>query len=642
MKQKSTSQSAFFNLRVLIGLFVVLTGVCLAVIGFGTFSGLTASSAKAQQAHKIINVAGLPPGFDCATIHDLGIDKQENLRAGSIMIACGESPGGSATSFGAFSQLLNIVTAPAAYGGTDVDIITGTDSISHPTQSETYTNANPDNPNQMVVTYNDSRTASANYSGASYSSDGGTTWTRLNPSPFASGHGTNFGDPVTLYNKPTSSFFAVFLATGCGGQGIGAWKSTDGGVTWVVGACIHSGSSDDRESGVADNNPSSPFFGRMYVSWNDFAVGGNLKVRYATDNGATWPNERQLAPASPFIRDTQVTVDKITGDVYVAGMNEGGGGLAGPRANKIYRSTDGGNTWTNTFTGANFSAPGRANCTANSYFVCMYSPDTWRHMGWGEPAAYNGVVSYVYAQHGAGSDAGDVEYIRSTDKGVTFSAPLKLNTDTTTRAQWQPNLSVSDSGTLFSMWYDERGTTTCSVGNPAVPCYQMFARKSTDNGVTWLADMAFSDVISPLPGQPDPTVQPNYQGDYDYGTAVGTNHLSSWDDGRVTISGQSQQDVFFDKEPTGAAGGIPCGDLVSFQARCASTVSGDRLRAKLTLTDTSHSGEQVTITVDGNPNSVTINGNLAKLQINNEPPGQHTVELTDPAGCFAPVITSCP
>src|SRR6266550_8877552 len=624
MKKKSTSQSAFFNLRVLIGLFIVLAGVFLALIGFGTFSGLTANSGQAQQRPTIIDVPGLPPGLDCATIHEKGIDRQENLLAGSIMIACGEAQGGSSF-YGPFSQLLyNRVTAPLAYGGADIDLVTGADSISHPTQSETYTLANPNNPNQIVVTYNDSRTASTNYSGASYSSDGGLTFTRLNPSPFASGHGTNFGDPVTLYNKPTSTFFAIFLATGCGGQGIGSWKSTDGGVTWSVGACVHTGSSDDRESGVADNNPSSPFFGRMYVSWNDFALGGNLKVRYSTDNGATWPNERQLASANPFIRDTQITVDKVTGDVYVAGMNEGGGGLAGPRANKIYRSTDGGNTWTNTFTGANFSAPGRANCTANPYFVCMYAPDTWRHMGWGEPAAYNGVVSYVYAQHGAGTDAGDVEYIRSTDKGVTFSAPLKLNTDTTTRAQWQPNLSVSDTGTLFSMWYDERGTTTCSDGNPSVPCYQMFARKSTDNGVTWLADMAFSDVISPLPGQPDGTVQPNYQGDYDYGTAVGTNHLSSWDDGRVTISGQSQQDVFFDKEPTGSSG-IPCGDLVSFQARCKHVTGGDKLQAKLTLTNTSHSGEQVTITVDGNPHTVTINGNKASLSINNEPLGQHTV-----------------
>src|SRR6266581_1975070 len=102
MKQKSTSQSAFFNLRVLIGLFVVLTGVFLALIGFGTFSGLTADSAQAQQTHKIINVAGLPPGFDCAQISALGIDKQESLHAGLIMIACGEATGGSA-----FSQLLN-------------------------------------------------------------------------------------------------------------------------------------------------------------------------------------------------------------------------------------------------------------------------------------------------------------------------------------------------------------------------------------------------------------------------------------------------------------------------------------------------------------------------------------------------------
>jgi hypothetical protein len=640
MKKKSTSQSAFLNWRVLIGLSVVLAGVFVALIGLGAFSGLTANSAQAQQTHKIIDIAGLPPGFDCATIHEKGIDRMENLGAGLIMVACGESEGGSPFSYGAFSRLYQTVTAPMTFGGTDVDIITGTDTITHPTQSETYTNANPDNPNQIVVTYNDSRTASANYSGASYSSDGGLTFTRLNPSPFASGHGTNFGDPVTLYNKPTSTFFAIFLATGCGGQGIGAWKSTDGGVTWSVGACIHSGSSDDRESGVADNNPSSPFFGRMYVSWNDFAAGGNLKVRYSTDNGNTWTNERQLAPASPFIRDTQITVDKVTGDVYVAGMNEGpNGGLTGPRANKMYRSTDGGNTWTNTYTGANFTPAGRANCTANSYFVCMYAPNTWRHMGWGEPAALNGVVHYVYTQHGAGTDAGDVMYIRSTDKGVTFSAPLKLNTDTTTRAQWQPNISVSDTGSLFSMWYDERGSTTCTVGNPSVPCYQMFGRKSTDNGVTWMPDMAFSDVISPLPAQPDVTVQPNYQGDYDYGTEVAGNHLTSWDDGRVIISGQSQQDVFFDKETSGGGGGgIPCSDLVSFQARCK---AGGKVQAKVTLTDSSHSGEQVTIEVDGTPHSVTINGNKATLQLNNQPLGQHTVELTDPAGCFGPVNTNC-
>jgi hypothetical protein len=90
------------------------------------------------------------------------------------------------------------------------------------------------------------------------------------------------------------------------------------------------------------------------------------------------------------------------------------------------------------------------------------------------------------------------------------------------------------------------------------------------------------------------------------------------------------------------AGGIPCEDLVSFQVRCISSAQGDKLQAKLTLTNTNHSGEQVTITVDGTPRSVTISGNKAKLQINNPGAGAHTVELTDPAGCFPPSMPTCP
>ena len=81
------------------------------------------------------------------------------------MIACGEAEGGSPSPAGAFSQfvqkLLPAPLAPLAYGAADVDLITGTETSPHVTQSETYTSANPDNPNQIVVTYNDSRTAPA-------------------------------------------------------------------------------------------------------------------------------------------------------------------------------------------------------------------------------------------------------------------------------------------------------------------------------------------------------------------------------------------------------------------------------------------------------------------------------------------------
>ena len=42
-----------------------------------------------------------------------------------------------------------------------------------------------------------------------------------------------------------------------------------------------------------------------------------------------------------------------------------GGGLTN-RANKIYRSTDGGITWTNTYTGPTFPGPGRS---ASGFFA---------------------------------------------------------------------------------------------------------------------------------------------------------------------------------------------------------------------------------------------------------------------------------
>ena len=100
------------------------------------------------------------------------------------MIHCGMFEGRkSPSSHGnAFSKLVQNLMAPLVYGGTDVDLITGAESFPNVTQSETFTTANPDDPNQVVVAYNDSRGRNfnpINISGASFSTDGGTTFTRL-------------------------------------------------------------------------------------------------------------------------------------------------------------------------------------------------------------------------------------------------------------------------------------------------------------------------------------------------------------------------------------------------------------------------------------------------------------------------------
>src|SRR6266481_6091063 len=433
MKKKSASKSAFFNLRVLIGLCIALAGVSLALLGLDAFA---ANSAPVKIRNHIITASDdplVPVGFDCSKIEELGINKQENFRAGAIMIACAADGASGPSSMSGFFQRVaqgaKRILLPL-YGAADVDLVNHPETSPNIVQSETFTTVNPDNPQQIVVAFNDSRGRNAspiNISGASVSTDGGATFDRLTnasgQSPFA---GTE-GDPVILYNKPSGTWFTVWLDTACGGQGLGGYKSTTpwdpSSASWTH-FCVFSEASADRESGFADNNPSSPFFGRMYISWNDFAVGGGaLFVRYSTDNGLTWTNSRQITTGTPFIRDVQITGDLVTGDVYIAGMNEGGGGFPHNDSNLIFRSTDGGNTWANTYTGPTFSGPGRSS---SGYFATMYNnPAYWRHEGWGEPAALNGVVHYVYAARNAATgDPGDVFYIRSTDRGVTFSAPF--------------------------------------------------------------------------------------------------------------------------------------------------------------------------------------------------------------------------
>jgi hypothetical protein len=82
----------------------------------------------------------------------------------------------------------------------------------------------------------------------------------------------------------------------------------------------------------------------LYVSSNDFNRNPGIFVRYSTDTGLTWTNERQITSGTPFIPNVQITGDLATDDVYIAGMNENGGNTNFNRNNLMFRSTDGRNT----------------------------------------------------------------------------------------------------------------------------------------------------------------------------------------------------------------------------------------------------------------------------------------------------------
>jgi hypothetical protein len=651
MKKKSASQSTparrnlgeggFFNLRVLIGLFMALAGVFMALLGFGVFSGVT--TAQAQPRYKLVDkdlLSALPPGFDCSKVHELGIDKQENMRAGAIMIACGLSEGGSAPGSGTsgssiFSRLINnLLPAPLFIGGTDVDVILPDSTYPKVTQSESMEWGGPNN--TWVVNYNDSRTSSGCYSGLSYSTDNGVTWHA--GQPLCSGHGTNYGDPIVVYNAHLGMWFAGDLATGCGGQGVGLWTSPDG-VAWTVGACAANlpANAGDRESMWVDNNPASPFYGRMYISYNNFNVGGGALYVVYSDNGTTW-NTVQLNPG--FIRDIQVTGDlQGSGYVYVATMNEGGGGLTN-RQSVMYRSINGGVTWTSTNAGPPFQGPGRST---NGYFALAFS-SIWRHMGWGEPAASGNVVSLDYAACGqnvvcsGATDHGDVYYIRSTDAGLTWGTPVKLNTDAGTAMQWQPSLTATQSGALFASWYDEREVNggadlNCTVGSSSQPCYRRWGRVSLDNGATWQPDDMVGRALSPLPAQPDPNVQATYEGDYDYHSALGQTAIGGWTDGRVIISSTSQQDVFVNLVTPGfgVASSVPA---------CNSVINTQPVDFVMNLTDAVNTStvQASDFTVNGTPSNLPPTFAMSNSQVtfhfSTSPVTLGTNTMHIPAGAF--------
>jgi hypothetical protein len=486
-------------------------------------------------------------GIDCSQIHALGIEKQDNMRAGIVLMECGIVKGGwlGDVSGEAPAAPPNIRVSNRACG-----------SSSSCTKSESMVGGSTKNNGKtIVVNYNDHNPTYNTYTGTSYSTDGGATFKEIQPPPFASGHGSNFGDPIVVFNSKLNKWFAGDLATGCGGFGIGLWTSKDG-KTWTAGSCAHNGGSDDRESLWVDNEPTSGKYGRMYVSFNDFTNNGGALSLVYSDDGATWKGPVILNPN--FIRDVQVTgsprgaklFEGKNSTVFVAAMDEGGGGNA-TRQNLMYKSLDGGATWTSTTLGPRFNAVGDQSCIGGGYFY-MVNP-IWRHMGWGEPAVGpSGVVHYDYAGHGTGSDSGDIFYVRSIDNGKTWSKPVKLNTDKDAKykTQWMPSLSADLNGNVTASWYDRRKATTACTSIADKGCkYERVGRQSKTNGASFLTEITISTGLIPQPAQTDGGVQPCYAGDYDYDTALGGNAFVTWTDGRRAVGGTHVQDVDFAKVP---------------------------------------------------------------------------------------------
>ena len=123
------------------------------------------------------------------------------------------------------------------------------------------------------------------------------------------------------------------------------------------------------------------------------------------------------------------------------------------------------------------------------------------------------------------------------------------------------------------------------------------------------------------------------QGDYDYGSAILTKHVTSWVDGRNPINGASQQDAFTDRELVGFA-------VTTTTPACNSIINTQRVDFIVNLSDPVNPA-----TV--NANDFTVNGTAANsfalsngnatitFHFNSSPVVAEGVQTMDiPAGAF--------
>ncbi len=467
-----------------------------------------------------------PTPEECALLDDVKARGKMDGLLRELLLACGRQSELGQVRSADFRE-----SVPAEGPGIpDVQVNDSTgDTSTSTTQSETSIARN-EVTGTLCSGYNDSNDFSS-FGGFSRSVDGGATWDDRESVPGPSG-----GDPSIVWRRADGKFYYALLRSG----GLGIWRSDDDCLSFTFVAQIASGS-DDKELMAVDNNPASPFFGRLYVVWTDFGAGSRIFSTFSDDAGASWSTQLALSGVGIDVQGAWPVVAP-NGDVFV-GWLRWNPWPSGPVDIEIARSTDGGvsyslviNPMTAQVNPRDAGATGACGRPALNENI-RYLPSPQLAVG------PDGALHVVYSYDPDGFDVGDVVnvyYRKSTDSGATWGPEIQLNDDATSNDQYFPTLSVSPENILVSTWYDRRLDAANSLQDT-------FKSVSPDGGATWLANERVSDVSTPI--YLDPELATCYHGDYDQIAQETGFALLQWSDDRNIQNGHNDPDVWFERAP---------------------------------------------------------------------------------------------
>jgi hypothetical protein len=390
------------------------------------------------------------------------------------------------------------------------------DNILNDAANEPSISYNSENPDEMVIGWRqfDNINNSFRQAGYGFTTDGGQTWTFpgvIDPGIFRS-------DPV-LRNDSQGNIYYNSLTSQDGNYWTNVYNSTDGGGSWEMGTFAQGGDkqwmSVDMTDGIGGGN--------IYEFWNGaYSLCTPNNFTRSVDGNESYESCSYI-PGGPYWGTTMVSP---SGDLYVCGAEWGGFMVA-----KSSSAQDPGDNvswdWTVSVNlGGEVIGFGGDECPnpeglLGQTIIAMDSS--------GGPGNGN-IYLLCSVQRFTNSDPCDVMFARSTDGGLSWSLPVRVNDDLSNFAyQWFGTMSVAPDGRIDAIWLDTRGNL--STINSA-----MYYSYSLDQGITWSPNVKLSDAFNPHIGWP----QQFKMGDYFdmYSDDAGA-HLA-W-----TATFNGEQDVYY-------------------------------------------------------------------------------------------------
>ena len=388
-------------------------------------------------------------------------------RTEGIYIAAFEAKFG--VDFGSAQAVITAARRPVSVGP---NVQVTFDSNPNNDRSESSLAVNPLNASNMVGS-SKKFTDPATYSFllAAYATfDGGASWTEAAPLQLPPG-AAGTSDPAVAWDNAGGAYIAA-LPVGPGQEttlGIAIYRSPDGGRTWGPPRPIHHSAhtgenqGDDKQNAVGDTNPGSPFYGNVYVAWDDIGPRAfDLRFARTTDHGTTWTGTGAEQPGSSLAGDSfspAMAVAPDDGTLYIAWASTNRTQI------KLVKSTDGGNS---------FSAPDGSAVIADGITdleaAHLPAPDGFPELPGGTfrvdtfptiCAGPAGVVCVAWADYREGVSR--IYFQRSFDAGATWTAdhspsgrPLLVGAVAPARElhDFHPQLAANTSGDIMCAFYE--------------------------------------------------------------------------------------------------------------------------------------------------------------------------------------------